>query len=462
MAKITLELSDEPDIFEGHHIARAVEAETDMQSSENQKQTAGWVTPFFTIWIGQAFSLLGSQLVQFALVWWLTQTTGSATVLATASLAGYLPQVLLGPLMGTLVDRGNRRRIMIAADSMIALATLGLYVLFATGLEQIWHIYLLMFVRSLGSGFHWTAMLASTTLMVPEVHFARIQGLNESLNGAMNIIAAPLGALLLAWMPVQEVLLIDIGTALLAILPLLFIKIPQPAPLLSEAGAAPASVWQDFKAGFRYLLDWPGLRMLAGLAMLINLLLTPAFTLLPLLVTDHFGGDAFHLAWLESVSGVGVVVGGLLLGIWGGFKRRILTSLLGLLGVAAGSFVLGVTPAMLFPLAVGASFLLGASLPITNGPIHAILQSVVEPKMQGRVFTLLGSLASGMAPLGLVIAGPVSEWLGVRTWFVLGGVGTLIMAVVGLMLPAIMNIETQNRTGKQSVILDSPALVEPD
>ncbi len=139
----------------------------------------GWKLPFFTIWTGQAFSLLGSSIVQFALVWYLTQKTGSATVLATATLVGILPQIFIGPLVGVLIDRWNRRHMMIFADGMSALAVVVLAVLFWLGQAQVWHIYTLMFIRSVAGGFQWPAMQASTTLMVPKEHLSRIQGLNQ-------------------------------------------------------------------------------------------------------------------------------------------------------------------------------------------------------------------------------------------------------------------------------------------
>src|SRR4030066_1615060 len=172
-----------------------------------------WAPRFFSIWTGQAFSLFGSQLVSFTVIWWLTQTTGSATVLATASLVGLLPQVILGPLTGALVDRWSRRLTMIVADGIIALATVILAVLFALGHVQIWQVYALLFVRSVCGGFHWPAMQASTTLMVPNEQFSRIQGLNQMLQGGMNIASAPLGALLLALLPMEGILAIDVFTA---------------------------------------------------------------------------------------------------------------------------------------------------------------------------------------------------------------------------------------------------------
>lgn len=418
-----------------------------VETAQEQKHSK-WLAPFLTIWIGQAFSLLGSQLVQFALIWWLTKTTGSATVLATASLVGLLPQVFLGPLAGTLVDRWNRRVTMIAADSLIAAATLCLAYLFYTGSIQIWHVWALLFVRSAAGGFHWPAMGASTSLMVPKQHLARVQGFNQMLQGGLGIVAAPLGALLLEALPMQGVLGVDVVTALLAVLPLLFVAIPQPprGELAAAAGAKP-SVWQDFRAGLRYLAGWPGVFGLLIMATLINLLLNPAFALLPLLVTDHFGGQAWHLATLESTLGIGVLLGGLALGVWGGFRRRILTSMVGLVLLGLGSLALGLIPANAFGYAVATMFVLGVANPITNGPLFAIIQAVVAPEMQGRVLSLIGSLAGAASPLGLIVAGPVADQFGVRAWFVVGGAITLVMAVIALLIPAIMHLEDGAQTG---------------
>ena len=327
-----------------------------MENLSVEESTRNWKFSFFTIWSGQAISLLGSQLVQFALIWWLTKTTGSATVLATATLVGLIPQVFIGPVAGALVDRWSRRGIMVVADSLIALATLGLVVLFWTGIVQVWHVYLLMFIRSAAGGFHWPAMQASTSLMVPKEHLTRVQGLNQMLQGAVSIGAAPLGALLLVFLPMQGILGIDIGTAMLAVIPLLFIAVPQPLRgETTEASTGRTTLWQDLKAGLRYVWAWPGLVMILGMATLINLLVTPAFALLPILVTGHFGGQAMQLAWMESAWGIGVVVGGLTLSAWGGFRRKVATSLVGLILMGVALSVIGVLSPSAFWLAVKAS-----------------------------------------------------------------------------------------------------------
>jgi DHA3 family macrolide efflux protein-like MFS transporter len=416
--------------------------------STSSYEKAEPLTPFFVLWTGQAVSLLGSQLVQFALIWWLTQETGSATVLAVASLVGLLPRVILGPFIGALVDRWNRRRIMLVADSLIALVSLALAILFFRGDVRIWHIYFVMFVRSVGGGFHGPAMTASTSLMVPKKHLTRIQGLNQTLDGGLNIVSAPLGAILLEWMPIEGILAIDVITALFAIIPLFFIDVPQPEARQELVGKV-STVWQDVRVGFRYMLGWPGLMAIAMMAVVINMLFTPAFSLLPLLVTEHFNGHALQLGAMQSAMGIGFVSGGLILGVWGGFKRRILTSILGLLGAGLGVLLLGVLPASYFPAAAGAMFIVGVMLPLANGPIMAVLQATVEPEMQGRVFTLLSSAASAMSPLGLSIAGPVADAVGVRVWYIAGGIACTVIGVVGFFIPAVLHIEDGRLEGRR-------------
>ncbi|MGB2894683.1 MAG: MFS transporter [Anaerolineales bacterium] len=419
-----------------------------------------WKTHFFTIWGGQALSILGSQLVQFALIWHLTVKTGSATVLATASLVGMLPHVILGPLVGTLVDRRNRRLIMLFADSIIALATIVLALLFALDAAALWHIYVVMFIRSMAGGFHGNAMSASTSLMVPVEQLTRVQGINQMLNGGLNVLSAPLGALLLKMLPIQGILVIDVATALIALLPLLMIRIPQPDRV--ERGALEnqeqATIWQDFKAGLHYMLAWPGLLIIGLMAIIIMFVFAPALSLLPLLVKDYFGGGAIQLGWVESAIGIGVIAGGSLLGVWGGFKRKILTSMIGLLGLGTGTLILGLAPSSAMPLAVGGALLMGMMNPMINGPMFAIIQSAVEPEMQARIFSLFTSVGGGMVPFGLLIAGPVADQIGIQSWFLLGGSVCLLMGVTGLFIPAVMKIE-ENRSALAR--LDCNQLPEP-
>ncbi|MBP7095330.1 MAG: MFS transporter [Spirochaetia bacterium] len=420
-----------------------------------------WAPRFFLIWGGQALSLLGSSLVQFALVWWMTRETGSATVLATATLVALLPQIVLGPFIGPLVDRLDRRRIMIVSDSAIALATGVLMLLFALGRAELWHVFAILAVRSLGGAFHGPAMAASTSLLVPEEHLARVGGLNQTLHGVMNIVSPPLGALLVMVLPTHGVLAIDLATAALAVAPLLFVSIPPPPRKAAAPGSAarPTGYLHDLKAGLSYVVKWPGLFGVILLAMLLNFLIAPAGSLMPLLVTGSFGKGALELAWTETLMGAGVISGGLVLSAWGGFRKRIATSLSGIVGIGAGIFLMGFAPASAFPLLLAGCFLTGFAQVFANGPLNAIFQSAVDKDMQGRVFSLLGAGATAMMPLSLLAAGPISDLLGIRTWYLAGGVVCVAVTLVAATVPAIMKIE-ENGHGKNDAPL--PASGAPE
>jgi DHA3 family macrolide efflux protein-like MFS transporter len=421
-----------------------------------EQQEARWQIPFFTIWTGQAFSLVGSRVAQFALVWWLTQSTGSATVLATATLVALVPEIALGPIAGAYVDRWNRRRVMIVADGLIALASLWLVYMFWVDTPQVWHVYVVMAVRAVGGSFHWPAMQASTSLMVPQKHLTRVAGMNQTMNGVLNIVGPPLGALLLELLPLHSIMLVDVGTATLAISPLLFVHIPQPRR--DDTGAAKASLWSDMRAGLRYIGDWPGLVALITSAMILKIALTPAFSLLPLLVSQHFNGDAAQLSLLEVVAGVGIILGGLLLSVWGGFKRKIYTTMTGMLILASSLVVLGLTPASVFELALVSVLGVGLMIPLIDGPIMAILQSTVAPEMQGRVFTLMSSLVWITSPFSLAVAGPVSDGLGLQVWYVLAGLLCGLVGLAGFFVPAIVNIEENANRGVAAA--ESAVLIE--
>jgi DHA3 family macrolide efflux protein-like MFS transporter len=242
-----------------------------------------------------------------------------------------------------------------------------------------------------------------------------------------------------------QIMALDVGTALAAVAPLLFISIPQPTRTkTSPAEATPAaSFGADLREGLRYALSWRGLAIIMLMAMALNFLLTPATSLVPILVTKYFGGGAAHMAAQEMAFGVGMIAGGLVLSAWGGFKRRIYTSLTGLIGLGIGFLLIGLVPPWLFAAAVACFFMLGVMNPICNGPIFAVLQSSVAPHMQGRIMSLLMTGSVAMTPLSLLIAGPIADAFGVQVWFVIGGVLCLVIAVGGLFIPDLVNIEAQ-------------------
>ena len=275
--------------------------------------------------------------------------------------------------------------------------------------------------------------------MVPERHLTRVQGFVQAIQGGALIITAPLGALLVAALPMAAVMAVDVATAIFAIVPLVFIAVPQPEQNASGSERPGLrAVFGDVLSGVRYLRARRGHTPLVVMAMLVNLCMVPAFALLPLLIVEQ-GGGATRLGLMNSAFGIGTIVGGVVLGVWGGFQRRVHTVFVGLLVAGVSTLLLGTASA------TGAAFagilILGVMIPCINGPIQAVLQATVAPEFQGRVFTLYMSGCAAMAPLGLAIAAPVAELVGVRALYVAGGLACLAMGGGGFLVPSIASIE---------------------
>jgi DHA3 family macrolide efflux protein-like MFS transporter len=412
------------------------ELSMDLQSDSEKKHQ---MKDFMKILGGQGFSLVGSALVQFSLVWWLTITTGSAIVLVIATIMALLPQILISPFAGVLVDRWNRRRVMMYSDGITALMVVILAFLFAQGSAHIFHVYGIMAIRSAVSVFQWPALQSSVSLMVPDEHLSRINGLYQSLTGLAQIAAPPLGAMLLLIMPIQTILLIDIGTAALAIVPLMFIGIPQPdkEPTPEEK----SSIVGDMMQGVRFLSRWRGGQFTLIAMMIINMILVPSMSLVPIFALVHFNGGAFELAWLQSALGVGMLVGGITLSVWGGFERRMDTVVAAVVAMGIAIITVGLTPSGLFFIAVVGLFITGIMVPMASGSIMAILQGIVPKEIQGRVFSVVISLSPLMAPIGLAIAGTIAEVFGASSWYLISGVAIMLIGLLGRLDSTIMNME---------------------
>ncbi len=401
------------------------------------KETDNWKPRFFAIWAGQALSLIGSALTQFVLLWWITDTTGSAQSLALAGMMALLPQALLGPLGGTLADRWNRRAIMIVADSITALCMVVLIALFATNSIQLWQVYALMFVRSGMQAFQQPAAGASTAMLVPQSWLPRVAGLNQTLQGIMTIAAAPLGALALSAFPLQGALMIDVATALVGIVPLLVFAIPQ----THNPSHQTSSVLGDFKVGVRYVAARPGFVMLFAILALVIMTIMPSFSLTPLLVKQHFGGGVNEVALMEGLAGVGIILGGVLITIWTGFKKRIVTMMVSFV-VSCGTVALtALAPGNALWLGAVWWFISGATFSTGNVPFTTIIQTQVPNEMQGRVLSLLSTVMGLAGPIGLLIAGPLGEAIGVRGVFIVGGALSALVCAGALFSKRLRGIE---------------------
>ncbi len=397
-----------------------------------------WKPRFFSIWIGQALSLIGSALTQFVLLWWITKTTESASALAIAGVMGLLPQAILGPLGGTLADRLNRRHIMIAADSISAMAMIIMVYLFSSNQIALWHIYSLMFLRSSMQAFQSPAAAASTSLLVPPDWLPRVAGMNQAMQGIMTIAAAPLGALALAFLPFQGALMIDVVTAVLGIVPLLIYTIPQTKRLETEK----TSVWTDFKEGLGYVTQRRGLLMLYGLLGLVVLTVMPTFALTPLLVKQHFGGGVNEVAIMEGLAGIGMIAGGVFISIFPLFKKRIVTLLISF-AISCGTVALtALAPSNGLWLATIWWTLSGITFSTGNAPMMAIIQTSVPNQIQGRVLSLMNTVMGLAGPIGLAIAGPLGDAIGVRGVFIVGGTLSAIVCALGFFSSHLMGIES--------------------
>ena len=356
-----------------------------------------------------------------------------------ASLAAFLPGVVLGPFLGALIDRWSRRWIMAVADGAVALLTALLALLYWLGVIEVWHVYVLLFLRALGETFHEPAMTASTSLMVPEEQLTRVAGMNQARQSLTFMAGPVMGALLVETLSIPGVLAIDVLTALPAIGPLLFLAVPQPVPEARDDGRPGGwrALMRETGQGFRYLWGWRGIFVMLVTTSLIVFFQRPAVSFMPLLVTQHFNGGAREMGWLSAAFNVGSVGGGLLMSTWGGFRRKVVNMVVALTAYGLLSLARGLTPANAFWFLVGASLLGGLTSPMFFASLRAMLQSTVPPEMQGRVFATQNSLVMAMGPLGLALLGPLADEVGVQPLFVLSGAACLLVALVWALTPSV-------------------------
>ncbi|WHX30610.1 MFS transporter [Brevibacillus agri] len=399
-----------------------------------------WKQTFYTIFAGQAFSLLGSAVVQFSIIWWLTEKTGSALVLTIASMAGFLPQALVGPFARTIVDRLDRKKIMIAADMFIALVSLALAILFLSGIEPpVWVFYAVLGLRSIGTAFHMPSMQASIPLIAPEDQLMKVQGWIQTLTSAVSMAGPMLGAFLLAYFSMETVLLLDVAGALLASAALLLVHIPNPERSVPEEGER--GMRSEIKAGLRELMKSRGLVVITAAIGFTSFVYVPVGALFTLMVLSHFGKGAWHAGVVEFSFAAGMLVGSILLGSWGARQNRVylLTGGIALLGL--GLFFSGLLPASGFVGFVLLSGLMGISGPLFGGPFAVLLQTTIDPAALGRVMSLVNSLMLIATPIGLLVAGPVAEVIGVNNWFWLSGIAIVLIGVFTSLVPAVRELK---------------------
>ncbi len=359
---------------------------------------------FVVVWFGQLVSTLGSALTSFALGVWIYETTGSATLFAINMAVWVLPNIVLSPVVGVLTDRWDRRLVMLLSDTGAGLSSLFVAIMLATGELEVWHVYAAGFVNSAFSTFQWPAYSAATSLLVPKEHLGRAGGMTQ-IGEAIGQLAAPAiaGALFVS-VGMKAILLIDVLTYLVAVATLMAVRFPRPET--TEKGlAGKGSFWKETVYGWTYIRLRPGLLSLLVIFACMNFLISITVALYTPLILGMTTPDM--LGYLNSIGGLGMLAGTLLMSIWGGPQRRIYGIFAAEMIVGLTTFVFGLSPSI--PLVAVNNFWFLATMPISNGCTQAIWQTKVTPDVQGRVFSIRRMISYSIIPVAYAIAGPLAE-----------------------------------------------------
>ena len=377
-----------------------------------------WKRVFAIIWTGQFLSILTSSIVNFAIVLWLSLETGSAEVLAFATMAALLPQSVLGLFTGIFIDRWKRKRVMIMADSFIAFCTLILAVLFYFDLAKISHIYVLLALRSVGSAFHMPAMQASVPLLAPKSELMRIAGINQVIQSVCNIAGPALAGLFITMMKMTNILLLDVAGAAFACLSLCFVFIPDPS---HEERNSELHLWREAKEAIMEVRNQYGLSWLFLLSILATFVIMPVSVLFPLMTLNHFAGNAFQVSLVEVSWGGGALLAGALLGLKKYRWNEIL--LINGMYIALGLTFLfsGLLPVSGFIWFAVLTALGGVCGSLYFATFTTVIQSRIDPGVMGRVFSFYMSFSMLPSMIGLLSTGFLSVSLGLGNSFIISG-----------------------------------------
>jgi len=375
---------------------------------------------YIFLWSGQLFSIMGSSIVNFAITWWVTVLTGSATLLSISIFMYMLPMAFLTPIAGVLADRFSRKKIVLLADSFQALTTLWVIILFILGLADPLSVMLITGLRGIFQAFHIPTINAITPTMVPKDKLSRMNGVGYLFSSLINIVGPILGAFLYGILPISMILWIDIITWLIALIPLVLTKIPRVNR--SKIEEKKDSFIFEFKTGLKTIKLIPGLLTLLFLSMLLNFLIMPFNVLAPYYVEVIHNGSASDFAFVMVFFQVGMVLGALLTSVKKEWKHKISTYFGSLLLITVLISMYAFLPTGFFLLMAVGNFILGFLLPIGNTIYMTIIQTVVPHDKMGRVLSIDQSISTLISPFGALIAGPLAEVIGARFVFLLSSI----------------------------------------
>ncbi len=426
-----------------------------------KNRSPGGMITFAILWLGQCVSLIGSGLTSFALGVWVFQRTGSTTQFALVGLFAVLPRVILSPLAGVVVDRWDRRWTMIISDIGAGISTLVVMLLLAVDQLELWHIYLLTGLNAAFGSFQWPAYAAATTLLVSKQNLGRANGMIQFGRAASEILSPALAGVLARVIQLEGVILIDFATFIFALATLMVIRFPRFKA--SAAGRAKGDAWwQQLTFGWKYISVRPGLLSLLLFFAIVNFLWEMVGALIVPMILSWASSDVLGI--IVSIAGGGMLIGSLMMALWGGPKRRI-NGVLGFEMLSGLCFILiGFRPTFL-PVAIGV-FLAHLTIAIVFGSNQAIWQSKVELDVQGRVFATQQMIARAAAPLAFLLAGPLADQVfepllaaggalelsvgqfiesgpgrGIGLLFIVMGIIKIGVTMVGHLQPTLRNIE---------------------
>jgi len=369
---------------------------------------------FVIVWIGQIISVLASSMTGFGMTLWMYKQTGSATAMAGMQVAFITPFLLLSPIAGVMVDRYNRKLMMMVSDLMAVISTAGIFILYATGHLEYWHLYVSAIINGLGNTFQWPAYSSAISTMIPKEQYGRANGLMSLMDAGPGVLAPMLAGIILA-LPITKpfdsfalIMFIDVVTFFIAIGALLFVHIPQPEKTV-EGQKESGSIWREASYGFKYIFKRPSLLGLQMIFFAGNLFEGMCFTLLAPMVLARTAQNSVIFGSVQTAGAVGGVIGGIIMSAWGGFKRRVHGVLLGWLmsgmffaGLGIGQGLSVWIPLMVLMMLVG---------PLINTSNQSIWQAKVAPDLQGRVFSARRLIAWFTNPIAPLIAGLLADYV---------------------------------------------------
>lgn len=371
----------------------------------------------------QTISLFGSSLVQYAIIWYITLKTSSGTMMTIATVCAYLPQILISLFAGVWVDKYNRKKMIMLSDSVIAITTLVLALLFLNGHNYIWLLYIALLIRSAGTGIQTPAVNAILPQIVPKENLMKVNGIYSTLLSLIMFLSPALSGAILSFTTIEVVFFIDIITAIIGVAITAIIPIRQHLKDVSESSSV-----ENIKKGLQYIKENPFIKNILLFQLAVLFLVSPAAFLTPLLSARTFGPEVWRLSLVEMTFSLGAFFGGLIIATWGGFKDKFKTTIFAAFVYGVFMVLMGLSP--FFWIYLLFNFLIGIAMPCYNSPITVIIQERVPESLQGRVFGFMQIAVSCALPMGMVVFGPIADIISVQAILILTGIAVVFVSII--------------------------------